>query len=184
MRRTQHTRTFCGTMVLSWIGTMACTVTGDDHQLPPPAMRGDHVFRLEDPVSILRVTDGDTIDVDFNGQQESVRFKGIDAPELFTDPPEPFAAEARNFVFDHTGSEVDLEFDSHCAAPPECRDSTSSRRMLAYIRLADGSDLGARLLEEGLAAVFVFAGQPFDRQSEYEAIETEAQANGKGMWQQ
>jgi endonuclease YncB( thermonuclease family) len=185
MLKTQRSR--CTLSIVTWpLFTVAgCTVTGESYTPPPLPTGGDAAFRLKDPVTVLRVVDGDTIDVDFHGVEESVRFKGIDTPELYSDPPEPFAQQARDFALTHIGTEVDIEFDSHCPQPPEelCRDNTSSHRLLAYVRVADGTDLGARQLAQGLAEVYIFQNEVFDRKAEYLAIEAEAKANHVGQWQ-
>ncbi|MEE8409892.1 MAG: thermonuclease family protein [Myxococcota bacterium] len=166
---------------------VGCLVTSEVYDNPRPE-RGDTVSLLTDPVPVNYVVDGDTIDVAFNGTNERIRFKGIDTPELHPQPdgslPEPFAEEAKDFVLLNIGTEVDLEFDSTCPQPPEteCRDSTPSRRLLAYIRITNGADLGAMLLEQGLARVFIYAGEPFDRMLEYQAIEQQARDVGRGIW--
>ncbi len=166
-------------------GLAGCTVSGAPGLPPPPPSGGDAPYALKNPVPVLRVVDGDTIEVDAWGVEELVRFQGIDTPELYSDPPEAYAAEARTFAYNHIGTEVDLEFDSHCPQPPEelCRDSTPSHRLLAYVRVADGTDLGAELLAAGLAEVFIYNGQPFDRRDAYLALEAEAKSNHVGQWQ-
>lgn len=162
-------------------------MTSEVYDNPRP-IPGDTVSVLTNPIPVNYVVDGDTIDVDFNGTSERIRFQGIDTPELYPQPdgspPEPFAEDAKDFVILNIGTEIELVFDSHCPQPPEtqCRDSTPSRRLLAYIRTTGDADLGAMLLEQGLARVFIYAGEPFDRVSEYQAFEQQARDAGRGIW--
>jgi len=164
----------------------ACLTTDDSALPPPPPIPGDSgVSLLQDPVLVLRVVDGDTIVIERNGVEDRIRLKGIDTPELFASPPEPFSDEARIYVNNNVGTRIDLQFDSGCPEPPEelCRDSQPVPRLLTYVRLANGSDLGARLLEVGLAKVYVFNNEDFDRKQQYLSLEAEAKSNRVGQWQ-
>lgn len=165
---------------LTAIALSACGQSlGNEFIAPPPPFGGDPTTVLQDPVSVLRVKDGDTIDVDFHGTTERVRFKGVDTPEL-SQPAEPYAEEARSYVLSHVGNQVDLIFDSLCVQPPDCRDTYD--RLLAYIRLADGGDIGAQLISAGLARVYVYQNENFDRKAEYLALQSEAQDAELGIW--
>lgn len=70
---------------------------------------------------VQKVIDGDTIEVIFENPEvgrfnktERIRLIGIDTPELFTDPPEPYAQEARNFTNKELyGKTVFIEFDEN-----------------------------------------------------------------------
>ncbi len=148
--------------------------------MPPTFDDDPPVSYLEDPVPVTRVVDGDTLELTIDGIEETVRLKGLDTPELYSDPPEAYAAEARAFTQAHAGTEVDLIFDSLCGTPSACRDGYG--RLLAYVRVANGDDLGAEVLAHGLAEVYVFNNEQFDRRSAYEALEAQAQADGLGMW--
>ena len=89
------------------------------------------------------VNDGDTI-VLTNGQR--VRYIGINTPEIDYEnqKAQPFGYEARSFNKKLVLSQkIRLEFDK------ERHDRYG--RLLAYIFLADGSILNARLLQNGLA---------------------------------
>ncbi len=146
--------------------------------------------QLTDPVEVLRVVDGDTIEIQKENQISRVRIKGINAPELQPEPEgspaEAYANEARTFILRNIGPQVDLEFNSDCpqdTAWETCRDSYD--RLLAYIKTADGGDIGAKLLSRGLAKVYRRAGgsvPPFDRENNYLALESEAQSQELGIW--
>ena len=146
-------------------------------------------YALADPVTVLRVIDGDTIEIDLDGTATSVRLKGINSPELQPEPegaePEPYAEAAKQFVLIRIGGQVDLEFEAACGSDPltQCRDAYD--RLLAYIRLGNGIDLGRQLLSQGLAQVYrVPNGQipDFERMTDYLSVEATAQAANRGIW--
>lgn len=142
-------------------------------------------YPLDHPARVLRVIDGDTLGVEFQGVELTVRFSGIDTPELGP-PADPWADEARLLTLQNAtpATTVGLEFDDEaCAAvpfPTTCFDMFD--RMLVYIRTAQGLDLNAMLLGGGLASVYEQAD--FDRKVDYLAIQAEAQALGIGIWSQ
>ena len=156
-------------------GTMRTT---DDESAQP----------LVDPVGVIHAADGDTLDVIRDGEEFQVRFKGIDTPELWPKSdddgswqPEPFAEEAWTFVSSEVGALIGLEYDEACSPPAlACKDPYD--RVLAYVRLQDGRDLGEELLRAGLATVLIFDGEPFDRVTAYLAAQEDAQAAGVGLW--
>jgi hypothetical protein len=56
------------------------------------------------------------------------------------------------------------------------------KRLLAYVTLPGGSDLGRRLLATGYARVYVFGGRPFTRVGTYRSAEKNARAKRFGLW--
>jgi len=137
------------------------------------------------PALVLRILDGDTIEVDFLDQTHKIRFKGVDTPEMHPSP-EPYAEEATHFTTDHVPpmTIIGLEFDDEACGsvpiPSTCLDIYG--RLLAYIRTPEGDDLNALLLENGLARVYTEAD--FARKAEYLQIQSQAQAAGVGLWSQ
>ena len=171
------------------------TACGDSSSSPPPPLptpvNSIPPSRLQDPVDVVRVIDGDTIEIRKNTELFRVRFQGVDTPELHPEPhgspAEAFADAARSFTLTHIGSQVDLEFDSNCDTSSDpiltCVDRYG--RVLAYIRSADGQDLSVKLLREGLARVYRFPGgdlPSFDRQNTYLLMEDEAKSAARGVW--
>jgi micrococcal nuclease len=140
---------------------------------------------FDHPARVLRVIDGDTLEVELHGVELRVRLSGIDTPELGP-PAEPWAEEARLLTLQNAtpATRVGLEFDDDACAtipfPSSCFDMYD--RMLAYIRTAQGYDLNAMLLAAGLATVYEQAD--FDRKADYLTIQAEAQAQGVGIWSQ
>lgn len=130
---------------------------------------------------VVRVIDGDTIDVDAPDDEHAttrIRFWGIDTPETAKPregtPADPFADEAWAFTKKQCeGKSVTLKLDAH-----QTRDRHG--RLLAYILLPDGSMLNEQLLLEGLARFESrFPHQHIER---FELLEKQAKFDRKGMW--
>lgn len=124
---------------------------------------------------VLRVIDGDTIEVGLGGRSEDVRYIGIDTPETVK-PGTPVAcfgpeASERNHELVE-GRTVQLEFDR------ELRDAYG--RLLAYV-YADGRFVNAELVRGGYARTLEFPPNT-SRAAELGAIEAQAGDAGRGMW--
>jgi len=141
-------------------------------------------YTLTDPVRVRSVIDGDTIEIIRNDEVFRVRFKGVNAPELYLDSgPEAFAQEAKDFVWDTIGTkEVGLEFDSGCGDDPYATCLDIYDRLLAYVRTDSGGDLALLLLGRGLVEVYQYRGEIFDRLSAYEGAQSDAQGQHVGIW--
>jgi endonuclease YncB( thermonuclease family) len=55
-------------------------------------------------------------------------------------------------------------------------------RLLAYVELRDGTDLGRSQVRHGWAEVFVFDDDPFRRVGGYRRAARRARADGRGVW--
>jgi len=125
---------------------------------------------------VVRVIDGDTIEVKLNGKTEDVRFLLIDTPE--TKHPrmgvQPCGPEATAFTkrMLPAGSTVKLEFD--------VQERDKYGRLLAYVYVG-GKSVQKALLAEGLAKVAVYPPN-VKYVDEYRAIEAKAKAAKKGIW--
>lgn len=96
--------------------------------------------------TVTRVVDGDTLEVNYKGQSESVRLLLIDTPETVhpQKPKEPFGPEASQYVKDKlVGEKVRIEVGI------EERDNYG--RLLAYVFIEDET-IQEMLLRNGLAA--------------------------------
>ncbi len=126
-------------------------------------------------VDVLRIVDGDTIEVDLDGRTEDVRYIGIDTPESVKpgSPVECFgkeAAEANRALVE--GRRVRLEFDR------ELRDRFG--RLLAYV-YAGGELVNATLIEQGFATTLEIAPNT-SMAGELEQLERRASLAGIGLW--
>ncbi len=128
--------------------------------------------------TVVSVTDGDTIDVDIAGHQESVRLLGIDTPETHhpTKPVECYGAEAsaRTAELLPVGSRV------HLVRDVEARDRYG--RLLAYVyRAADDLFVNRSLVTDGYADTLDIA--PNDAHAaELARAVAAARAGEVGLW--
>jgi micrococcal nuclease len=130
----------------------------------------------EAAVTVVRVTDGDTVKImpEIDGE-DRVRLIGVDTPD--TDPgrgPEPYGNEAARFTQRSLEDQnVTLEFDV------EREDDYG--RLLAYAYLPDGSMFNETLLREGYAQVATFPPNMryLDR---FEVAQREAREARRGLW--
>ena len=125
---------------------------------------------------ILKVIDGDTIEIDYNQTKERVRFIGIDTPES-VHPDKSKNSElgvaASDFAKSRLiGKEVSLEFDV------EQRDIY--QRLLAYVYL-DGKMFNKTLLEEGYAKIYTFPPN-VKYTDDFLKLERKAREENKGLW--
>jgi len=146
---------------------------------------------LTEPVTVVEVVDGDTIDVEYaNGTVETVRLLGVDTPEVSGDvSPEEFegvpdtdagAACLRRVAEDASafaesrlaGEQVRLAFDARADR------RGGFGRLLAYV-VHDGVDFNYRLLADGHARVY---DSTFSRSDAYYAAERESQSVRRGVW--
>ena len=128
---------------------------------------------VSDTDEIRHVIDGDTV-VRADGRH--VRLIGINAPELGKDgaPDQPLAKTARARLVDLVEKKrVTLVFEQ------ERQDHYG--RLLARVRLPDGSDAGEQLLREGLAWAIAIPPN-LEKLSANIAAENEARSARRGVW--
>jgi micrococcal nuclease len=123
--------------------------------------------------TVTTVFDGDTVQVRLaNGRSERVRLVGIDAPERGA----CWAAEARSAAARlATGRPVTLRGDATQAT----RDRYG--RLLAYVWLPGGKDLGYQLLAGGFGKSYVYE-RPFSRLSAYLRAEAVGRRLARSVW--
>lgn len=130
---------------------------------------------------VVRVIDGDTIEVrapDGNRKITRVRLWGVDTPEMANPSrnkaAERWSGEARDFTHERTADRsVVLHLQRH-------RLRGRYGRLLAYVELPDGHDLGAQLIEQGLSKHDARWGH--DRVEAYAALETTARREKRRIW--
>lgn len=132
----------------------------------------------EGPYKILKVVDGDTIDIDLNGLKERVRLIGINTPEV-VDPRKPVecfgkeASEKAKSVL--SGKSVFIENDGS----QQNRDKYD--RLLRYIYLEDGTNFNKMMIEEGFAYEYTY-DLPYKYQKEFKKAQIMAEGSKKGLW--
>jgi micrococcal nuclease len=151
---------------------------------------GELVPGVRYPALVTHVVDGDTFDVQFTeGDTERIRVLGVDTPETTAEGNNGREYESINdpallagwgvYAGGETGKilegkDVVLEIDGLA--------STRDRygRVLAYVTMPDGNDLGAFLLGKGLARVYT--AESFSRKADYLRLEQIARTKGAGLW--
>jgi len=128
------------------------------------------------PATVVRVVDGDTIEVEIEGETYKVRYIGIDTPET-VDPRRPVGcfgeeASAANKALVE-GLTVGLEKD--------VSNTDIYGRLLRYIWLNDSEMVNAILVREGYAQSSPY---PPDvrHQEQFDQLEAEARSAARGLW--
>lgn len=127
---------------------------------------------------VVRVIDGDTIEVEHAGQKNKVRLVGVNTPES-VDPRKGVecfgkaASAALTELLLH--QQVTLEPD------PTQADRDRYGRLLRFVFL-DGQDVGMWLLAEGYAQEALYSDIPHQYRDAYLFAQKQAQEQGKGMW--
>ncbi len=127
---------------------------------------------------VIKVTDGDTLHIDYNGTDEKVRLIGINTPET-TDPRkevECFGKEASDRMKGLVeGKIVRIEYDES----QNLRDAYN--RLLAYVYLEDGEMINRKMIAEGYAYEYTYM-TPYKYQSEFKQVQNIARTSERGLW--
>lgn len=127
---------------------------------------------------VTKVTDGDTLRVDVDGESERVRLIGINTPET-VDPRrevECFGKEASERMKGLAeGKLIRLEYDGSQGS----RDTYG--RLLAYVYLEDGEMLNRKMVAEGYAYEYTYM-TPYKYQTEFKELQNLARSSGRGLW--
>ena len=124
---------------------------------------------------VVRVVDGDTARMLIDGDEESVRYIGIDTPESVIpgEPPECFGKQAAQLNERLVaGERVRLAFGE------ERRDMYD--RLLAYV-YADGRLVNAEIIRRGLARTLAIEPNT-DFAERFARLEQSAANAGRGLW--
>lgn len=127
------------------------------------------------PATVTRVVDGDTIHVDLEGVDTTIRLIGIDTPEVdgpYTEA-ECFGSEASAYTERAlVGRDVQLEFDAERIDRYD--------RTLAYVWL-DGVLFDERILADGYALVATFPPN-VEYVDRFVTAQRAAKAADRGLW--
>jgi micrococcal nuclease len=126
---------------------------------------------------VVKFDDGDTIQVNMNNTNETVRFIGVDTPETH-DPRKAvqcFGKVAAAFTKQLIGtSDVRLQAD------PENTNRDRYNRLLRYVFLPDGRLVNAEIIKQGYG--FAYTYFPFTKLEEFRGYEKQAREHQKGLW--
>lgn len=128
---------------------------------------------------VVKIVDGDTAQIEINGQIKTVRYIGMDTPEI-VDPRKTvqcFGREASNKAYELLdGQSVTLEYDELVGQQDKYG------RLLAYIILPDGSIYNKRMISEGYAKEYTYQNQSYKYQTEFKTSQTSAESSRLGLW--
>lgn len=124
---------------------------------------------------VIRVIDGDTVVARVDGNEESIRIIGIDAPES-TSNTECYGKESTAKAKEFLNSKwVQLESD-------ESQDNRDKYgRLLRYVWFDNGTDFGRRLTEEGYAYEYTYK-VAYQKQQQYKETQEAAKQQSHGLW--
>lgn len=127
---------------------------------------------------VLKVVDGDTIDVEIDGQSQRLRLIGIDTPET-VDPRKPiecFGNEASQKMHNLVeNKKVALEED------PSQLTSDRYGRLLRYVYLEDGTFVNELMIRDGFAYEYTY-DKPYSFQGLFKRAQQFAETNRLGLW--
>ncbi len=124
----------------------------------------------KEPATLIKVTDGDTIHALVNGEDQTIRMLGINAPEKKM----PLANESRLFLEQFLNKTIYLQRDKE--------DEDKYHRKLRYIFAENGERfLNLELLELGYVNSYIFGEQTYNE--ELLRAENQARSMGLGIWQ-
>lgn len=133
---------------------------------------------LEGPYKIVKVVDGDTIDISINNKTERIRLIGMDTPET-VDPRktvECFGKEASNRAkILLTGKSVYIESD------PSQDNRDKYDRLLRYVYFQDKTSYNKLMISEGYAHEYTYY-VPYKYQAEYKKAQQDAEKSQAGLW--
>jgi len=123
---------------------------------------------------VVKVVDGDTIKIEYEGGEESVRLIGIDTPEV-SDSVECFGEEASEKMKELVdGKSVNIMFDSSQGYKDKYG------RLLLYIWV-DKSFINKKMIADGYAYEYTYS-TPYIYQTEFKSAQKSAQEDEKGLW--
>ena len=116
------------------------------------------------------VIDGDTVDVELDGEKYRVRYIGVDTPE-----------RDQWYYEEATDMNIALVKNKEVVLVKDVSETDRYGRLLRYVYLADGTFVNGYLVEAGYATAVTF---PPDVAlvDELRALEQAARADGVGLW--
>lgn len=115
---------------------------------------------------VIKVLDGDTIDILYNNKPERIRFNGIDAPEKGM----PHGQKAKQFVLDLAANKI---------VSVNVTDTDRYGRSIGDITLADGRNLNREVVKAGYAWWY----WKYSSDESLGELEKEARKAHRGLWQ-
>ena len=147
-------------------------------KIAQPSPTDNKVSTTKETAKVLRVIDGDTIEVSLNNKKETIRLIGIDAPET-VDPRETvqcFGKEASDKAKEVlTDKAITLEWDSTQG------DRDKYQRLLRYV-FVGGENFNKLMIREGYAREYTYQNNPYRYIGEFKTEERKAREDNLGLW--
>ena len=126
---------------------------------------------------VLRIVDGDTIDIDYNGTKERVRLLCVDTPEsVHPDKKQniPMGTVASDYTKKRMqGKMVGIELEGKLRG--------KYGRLLAYVFI-DGENFNLELVRQGLSPYYTKYGRSEKYDRDFKAAEKAARDQGLNIW--
>ncbi len=138
----------------------------------------DNYVEVQTGYKVVKVVDGDTLDIEMDGKVERLRLIGIDTPETVNPRKKVqcFGKEASNKTKETLlGKFVALESDETQS------DRDKYKRLLRYVFLPDGTNFNLLMITEGYAHEYTY-DLPYKYQAEFKQAEVDARNQNKGLW--
>lgn len=127
---------------------------------------------------VIKVVDGDTIIIDYNGNEEKVRMIGVNTPES-VDPRRPvqcFGIEASNYTKELLKNKsVKIKFDE----TQNIKDKYG--RLLLYVYLNNDLLVNKEIIKNGYGYEYTYI-HPYKYSNDFKAAEIYAKENKLGLW--
>ena len=136
------------------------------------------VLAIAGQYKVIRIVDGDTIVIKYDGKYEKVRLLCVNTPEsVHSDKKQniPMGKVASKYTQKKlTGKQVKLEFEID-------RLRGNHGRLLAYV-FVDGQNLNLDLVRQGLSPYYTKYGKSQRYDSEFRAVEKQARKEKLNIW--
>lgn len=131
-----------------------------------------------DVVTVTRVIDGDTIEVNLNGESKRVRLIGIDTPELNDSRPQIrcFAELAKTKMqYAVEGKDIIIVSDNSQS------DRDRYNRLLRFVYLDKNTNLNYLMVWKGYAYEYTYSS-PYRKQDKFKEAQKVAEKRNRGLW--
>lgn len=128
---------------------------------------------------VVRVIDGDTIDVFIEEKKERVRLIGLNTPEV-VDPNRPaqcFGKEASDYAHKLLDNQ-----QVHLVADPVAGDRDKFGRLLRYVYRTDGLFIQEDIILRGFGFEYTYRNQKYAKRSVLQSAQNIAKQSAEGLW--
>ena len=169
--------------ILDEIDSSEVTVVSTDTEEPEDSEESEESTEDSDgekagPYEIVKIVDGDTLKLDIDGEKKNVRLIGVDTPESVHPDKTKNVPEGKE-ASDHTKELLSDITEVYLVYGTEPADRYG--RPLCYVYLPDGTMLNRKIIEDGYGKVLII-GKNKEYKEEFNALQEEAKAEGRGLW--